>query len=587
MIKNILLVIAAAGTLWSLAVWLVGGFHIPLGHVSIISTDPLRPLAAAAAAAIIYATVSGSDQLRADLIGLGRLSTPVALVLALSPAVAGLARNSWTAAGSDSYAYVSQADLWLQGTQTIRVPIADVVPWPNALWTFTPHGYRPAAVGSALVPVTSPGLSLMMAAAKAAAGHCAMFWVVPITGALLVWTTFLIGRRLHSDGVALGAAWLMATSPAFLAMLVSPMSDVPAAALWAGAIYFTLDGSGRGALAAGLAASAAILIRANLAPLAGVLFVGRIFLFRRRPPADALRDSAYFAAGTLAGCLLIAWLNDSLYGSPLASGYGELSSLFALHNVPTNLRRYGGWFLDSQTPFAVLGVAALFFQSPILAAFALAVLGLYLAYIPFEAWWYLRFLLPAWPAMCIGTAAVFLPRRRPAWRVAGGVVLIALGLHGIRFAAANGAFPVGEGDHRYASIAKLVEQVTDQSSVILTGQNTGPTRYYSGRLTMRFDVLDEAWLDRAVAWLTARGRHPYFLLEEWELPLFQNRFAAVNGLGALRLTPVLAYHAPGAPGRVYLFDPAHPGGPTLGSIPPVSARSKCVEPSPLPMLNLQ
>jgi hypothetical protein len=40
--------------------------------------------------------------------------------------------------------------------------------------------------------------------------------------------TFAIGRRLGSPAIGLAAAWLVATSPAFLAMLVSPMSDVPA-----------------------------------------------------------------------------------------------------------------------------------------------------------------------------------------------------------------------------------------------------------------------------------------------------------------------------------------------------------------------
>ena len=79
-----------------------------------------------------------------------------------------------------------------------------------------------------------------MAAAKAIAGHCAMFLVTPLSGALLVWITFAIGRRLDSDALGLAAAWLVATSPAVLAMLVSPMSDVPAAAFWAVAIYFTL-----------------------------------------------------------------------------------------------------------------------------------------------------------------------------------------------------------------------------------------------------------------------------------------------------------------------------------------------------------
>ena len=101
-----------------------------------------------------------------------------------------------------------------------------------------------------------------------------MFLVTPLSGALLVWITFAIGRRLVSDAVGLAAAWLVATSPAVLAMLVSPMSDVPAAAFWAVAMYFTLGSSSRSALMAGLAASAAILIRPNLAPLAAILVYG-------------------------------------------------------------------------------------------------------------------------------------------------------------------------------------------------------------------------------------------------------------------------------------------------------------------------
>jgi hypothetical protein len=167
------------------------------------------------------------------------------------------------------------------------------------------------------------------------------------------------------------------------------------------------------------------------------------------------------------------------------------------------------------------------------------------------------------------------------------MILIGVGIYGIVFAASHGAFPTGEGDHRYATIGKLVEEFTDPTSIILTGQNSGPTRYYGGRITMRFDQLDTAWLDRSVAWLSEHGRRPYFLLEEWELPLFQERFAERNALGALALTPVLAYRSPGVPGRVYLFDPARPDGPTRSVVAPPSARSKCVEPAPPVMLNLQ
>jgi hypothetical protein len=130
-----------------------------------------------------------------------------------------------------------------------------------------------------------------------------------------------------------------------------------------------------------------------------------------------------------------------------------------------------------------------------------------------------------------------------------------------------------------------VEQHTDPRSVIITGQNAGPTRYYGGRLTLRFDLLDAAWLDRGAEWLAAQDRHPYFLIEDWEVPIFQERFARRNRLGALRFAPVLAYHASGVPGSVFLFDPARPDGPTLRPVPPPAAQPKCVEPEFEPAVN--
>ena len=66
-----------------------------------------------------------------------------------------------------------------------------------------------------------------------------------------------------------------------------------------------------------------------------------------------------FAAAVLPACLFIAWLNNYLYGSPLTSGYGGADTLFALANVLTNLRRYGTWLIDSQTPLAVAGLCTL------------------------------------------------------------------------------------------------------------------------------------------------------------------------------------------------------------------------------------
>jgi hypothetical protein len=218
----------------------------------------------------------------------------------------------------------------------------------------------------------------------------------------------------------------------------------------------------------------------------------------------------------------------------------------------------------------------------LLALITLVVWALYCVYIPFEAWWFLRFLLPCWPAICIGTAAVtvrLLDGERRWRRNAAVVALIGLGVYGVLVAVRRDVFPAGEGERRYATIAKLVERATEPSSTILTVYHAGPIRYYAGRLTLRFDLLDEMWLDRAIDWLHAQGRRPYILLEDWELPAFEGRFAGKNRLGRLDLAPVLAYRAYAIPGTIYLFDPLRPGGPTWDPPPMPNPRPRCVPPA--------
>ena len=101
----------------------------------------------------------------------------------------------------------------------------------------------------------------------------------------------------------------------------------------------------------------------------------------------------------------------------------------------------------------------------LLAFVALAVFGAYSVYTPFDAWWYLRFLLPAWPAVFIGTAALVigLARGRAVWlRALGVLAVLALGLHASATARRLGVYPDGEGERRYATIAGLVARVTDR-----------------------------------------------------------------------------------------------------------------------------
>ncbi len=608
--------IAVLAGVWTLALYAGYGQSVTLGPWRISSRDPRRPLLVFVLAGAAYAFVSGLPGLRQDLTRLrARASVTVrmterafewmearvsplliVLLIAAASVVTSLRFNATTAGGSDAFSYITQADLWLRGAPGMRIdmPMASAAPWPDAIGTFTPFGYRATLDRRAIVPVTAPGLPMMMAAFKAIAGHCAMFWVVPLSGALLVWATFMIGRKLGSDAVGLAAAWLVATSPTVLTMSKSVMSDAPAAAFWALAIALILCRSTGAVFGAGVSASAAILIRPNLLPVALVLGLWVIWRELRASSDGRTARVLAFAAGAIPGCVAVAAINRWLYVSPLASGYGDLDRLFSLGNVAVNVRQYASWLAETQTPLAIAGAAALLVPSrrlwPTLdarhaarwlAAVALTVFGVYSAYTPFDAWWYLRFLLPAWPALFIGTAALIvgLARGRAAWlRGLATLAVLALGLHAFATARRLGVYPQGEGERRYATIAELVARVTDASSAIITTAHVGPLRYYGGRLTVRYDVLDPASLDRAVAWLAREGRRPYILLEEDELPQFRQRFRGASALRGVDGTPVLIYEADRIAGKVYLFDPVFPVSQTSHPAPIRDPQPRC----PLP-----
>jgi dolichyl-phosphate-mannose-protein mannosyltransferase len=608
--------IAAAAVLalaWSILIWVTGGTVIAIAGMPVSSTDPVRPLIAAVILIAIYVVAAGRLRVDEDVALARRLATPsrLALVLAAAIGVIAFAQSSFTASGADAYAYVTQADLLLSGRLTVPVPIANDVPWPRPLSTFVPFGYSAVANESAIASAVGPGLPLLMALFKSIAGHPALFLVVPITASLLVWSTFAIGREMGSSALGLGAAWLVATSPAFLTMTKEPMSDVPAAAFWAVATWKLcsvrlqadlVQRSRSSAVVAGVAAAIAILIRPNLVPLAAVLGASIVWPRANQSLRDRARSFVAFSVPVVLASLVIAVMNQRLFGSPLATGYGATAQLFSAANLLTNIRRYGGWLTETQTPIVFAGLIALLvpssriWQRPggwssalLLAAIAGTVFAIYAVYIPFDAWWFLRLLLPAWAAVCIGSAAVIIAVSRLAGtrsREVHTVAFVALGLYTAAVANRLNVFPDNEGERRYATIAQLVQHATEPSSLILASIHAGPLRYYAGRDTMRFDLLDEAWLDRAVVWLIAQGRHPYFLIEDWERPIFERRFAAMNTLGRLDLSPVLAYRAYGIPGTVYLFDPAKPSANTLEPAPIRDPQPRCPLPAPPPALAL-
>jgi 4-amino-4-deoxy-L-arabinose transferase-like glycosyltransferase len=553
---------AVAAAVWAAALVIAGGFDVRIGAFTISSHQPMRPVLLGTAALAVYAWANGISRTAATWarVVLRLNHTIVAASLAVLSLALGVSYATTVANASDAYGYVSQADLWLDGRLSVPQPWAAEAPWPEPQWTFSPLAYRPGAGPdpSAIVPVYSPGLPLLMAAGKAIAGHCGIFLVVPLAGAILVLATWGIGRRLGSSGAGLIAAWLVLSSPVFLYMLALPMSDVPVASCWALAFYFAL-GSGRAAgAAAGAAAGLAVLIRPNLvwlAVLPAAWLIRRWWRTREAMPRSAAWPLIGYAAGVAAAGAFIAVVFDRLYGSPLRSGYGDLGVFFSPAHLWPNARNYAGWLVETQTPLVLAGVAALAWPGRRVWVWAadrafLQVAGLFVAalwifyapYLVFDAWWFLRFLLSSWPFLMLATAAVLLALARtgPAGTLAAMGLVVVVGLNGFARAQAGGAFALQHADRTYVAAARATRSLTTDRVVVFADLHSGSLRYYGGRMTLRFTLLDPLWLDRAVAWLDARGVSSYALLERHEAAAFAAQFAGQAAAARLADRPLLS-----------------------------------------------
>ncbi len=401
-----------------------------------------------------------------------------------------LSLGSHVASGSDSYGYVSQAQLWSQGSLIQPEPLVRLAAWPNAAATLAPLGYRPAQRAFANVPTYAPGLPILMALARTVGGPCAVYVVVPITAALLVWFTYLLALRVSDPLVALGAAVWMASSPTLFFMMMWPLSDVPVSACWLLALLIAASSTTwKGALATGAVSGLAILIRPNLVPLAIVPAGLVLFRMATLDRSSWRRAALAIAAGLLPFAAGVAVLNASLYGSPLESGYGSLSWLFRIERVRRNFVLQTGWLVESQGWYllAVLLGGALQLRrgfGNVLTwglAFAALVWCAYLPYHSFDAWWYLRFLLPAFPIVFIvavdGVASVsgwFGPTVRV---VVTSLFVVSAAAHGVVFARGKGIVGLGEGEQRAIETASFVAQSLPEKAVLVSGQHSGSIRY--------------------------------------------------------------------------------------------------------------
>ena len=587
-VRRGLLILAAVSLVWAFAIGSLGGFTLQIGRLRLLSSheihNPLILFAASFIGALVVSTPLERRRLlptawacvQPDVLhrvaAAPRWAAPfVASLLAVGTVVVGIERGAMVAGGADAYGYVSQADLWSQGRLHLDEPLLGRVQWPYKFKVLSPLGYRPNPGETAIVPTYPPGYPLQMSLAQRIGGREAAFYVVPVLGGVVVAATYALGATMTGPLVGLAAAGLMASSSVFFYQLIYPMSDVPVTAWWTLALVFALFQRPVTAWLAGSASAIAILTRPNLAPVAAVfvLFLLALALRERKIRGSYTSQLVWFTVGIVPGVFGLAAFQYQLYGSPFRSGHGDVSQFFAWAHIIPNLRRYPQWLLESNTPIVLLGAASPFVlpwlvrwgglnaakipHAILLAAFIVAIYLSYVAYLVFDAWWYLRFLLPLMPPLFVLSAATLvaiLGRASSGFRrSAVAAVVLAVAWHSFDFLRDRDLLGLGHYERKYREVGTYVATHLPEDAVVFAMQHSGSVRYYSGRPIVRYDLVPGPELGQALADLQRLGYHPYALLEEWEIPIFQQALSAVPALGPLDWPPIARHRA-----RIGIYD---------------------------------
>jgi 4-amino-4-deoxy-L-arabinose transferase-like glycosyltransferase len=448
--------------------------------------------------------------------------------LAVGLYAAGLAPYyTTTAGGADSSGYLAAARLFAAGRVSERVRlIPELESYRLDARAVAPLGMNAAPGRRLLVPMYPPGFPLHLAAALRVLPERA---AMATTLAVLLAASLLL---LAGLGRAVGLSWpwtaaatiLLAIQPVFLFMGVQPMSDVAALA-WAEAAMlgaWLAHRHPRWAWLAGIAVGMAIAVRpSNIVLFAPVLVV-----------LPWSREAWWrFLAGGVPWALGLGWYNAVAHGAPWQTGYPGHFDLFSPAWIAPTLGHYATWvprFLS--WPVVALAVAmpwACRRQPRValaLGTWALAYVGFYAMYrFTHETWWYLRFVLPAYPAVIL---AALLSAQHVTTRVARGrraVVLAGVVLVVCSAAASIARRPearewrfVAAGEERYRVAAAWLDGSLRRNAVITTMQMSGALHLYTDRPFLRWEyVFDEDWplVERFVA---ARARRFYAILFPFE-----------------------------------------------------------------------
>lgn len=450
------------------------------------------------------------------------------------------------AGGADSSGYLNNAKLLREGRVIIpRRAIEGLPPEKILDYTYVPLGFIPVRERD-MAPIYPIGLSIFIAALSPFTGWAASphicLWLHAMAGVLLMYS---LAREFDlSIPLAWLATLLLAACPLYLFMSLQAMSDVPALVWSVAAILAALRSRKREiwALGAGASFALAVLIRPSelllIAPLAFAFGRGR-------------RRWIWFAIGGLPGAILLGWFNFALYGTPFKSGYGDIGFVFGRDYATLALANYGRWLPVLLTPglALALGLPWLIWrassfsisngspsrsseETPPIQLVPLLVLSLWTAgffgfyafyYHTHESWWYLRFLLPAFPALILAmvlAGRAFSARLSLRARLVVGVfAAIATLTWDAAWSRHLRVLRTGREEKIYYEATEWARTHLPSNAVIASFQMTGALLYYTDFTFVRCDQFypGTALFEKVEQACSIAGRPLYAMLFPFEI----------------------------------------------------------------------
>ncbi|GAB5560198.1 MAG: hypothetical protein SynsKO_18450 [Synoicihabitans sp.] len=385
---------------------------------------------------------------------------------------------------ADASGYLNHAKLIQAGEA--RIPLNTLAAYEAGWFPYlqSPLGLTLDPTRTHLVPVYPVGYPLQLAAVGALVS---LPLATPVLNTLMVLLSGVLlwifardwGLPVCGRVAAIAALW---ASPLFIYNSTQPMSDV-CAMVWCLATFCAIQRGNQHHklgwyIAAGVCLAIAVLVRPTNVLL--IFAVVGLTGFKLRPLGGIF-------AGGVPGGVFFLWYNHHLYGGVTKSGYGDISRFLDWEFFTAGATHFAEGLVLHFSPLIPLLFLGVFFTAkPLRNHLLLWTVPGFIFYACYsfsdDNWWYLRFLLPAAPAIVVGAIIVAHTLLQRVKNAPLKIALSLLGLAGvigweIKAIPEQHTLVMKRGEVIYQQTTDWIHQHVEPGAIIIAHQTSGALHY--------------------------------------------------------------------------------------------------------------